>query len=141
MQAPARHRRAGPSRSSTPPAALAAAHFAYSGTCQRAGGPARRVLLRQRDGADVAAVIGFGSMGAAAIAEEAGRLAVGAMAEVLDTADLGALKPRRDVAGKIEHGVPVARGRGEEPIAARVVGGKARDEIGPDLVVRLGGPR
>src|ERR1700739_2589968 len=112
MQAVARRRRAGPSHSSTPPAALAAAHFTYSGNRQRAGGPARYdPLLHQRNGADVAAVIGFRPMGAAAIAEEAGRVGVGAVAEVFDPSDAGCLEPRQDVAREVEHGVAGGGGR------------------------------
>ena len=83
------------------------------------------------------AVIGFGAMRGAAIAEKARRIGIGTKAEILDVADPGPLEPRRDIAAEIELGVTVARRGREKPAAGRVLGGKARDQIGADLVARL----
>jgi hypothetical protein len=48
----------------------------------------------QRDRVDVPAVIGFGAVGRAAIAEKPRRIGVGAKPEVLDRADAGPRQPR-----------------------------------------------
>ena len=62
----------------------------------------------------MAAVIGFGAVGGAAEAEKALRVGIGAKPEVLDVPDSRAAKPRGDIAGKVEQGMAVARGRCEE---------------------------
>ena len=46
-------------------------------------------------------------------------------------------EPRRDIAGEIEQGVAVAGRRGEEALTRRILGGKARDQIGADFVIVL----
>ena len=51
--------------------------------------------------------------------------------------DAGGRKPRRDVAGEIEHGVAGVRARREEALVRGAVGPEAVDELGTDLVVRL----
>ena len=76
-------------------------------------------------------------MGRAAETEKSRRLRVGAEPQILDLLDAGPLKPRGDVAAEIEQGMTVAAGRAEEAFRARILGGKARDEIGTDFVIVL----
>src|SRR5271170_43750 len=72
-----------------------------------------RARSAKRDGVDVAAVVGLGPMGGATIAEKPLRIAVGAVAEVLDLPDSGPAEPRRDIAAEVEHGVVRPLGRRE----------------------------
>src|SRR6202521_6423440 len=90
--------------------------------------------LRERDRADVAAVVGLGAMGRAAVAEEIFRLPVGANPEVLDPADLRPLEPVQDITGEVEHGVAAGLRAGKEPRVLRVDLKEPRDELRADLV-------
>src|SRR5437016_5038087 len=76
-------------------------------------------------------------MGRAAIAEEARGVAVGAGAEVLDVADAGASKPRRDEAGKIEHRVTILFRRDEEATVVGIGRDETREKFRADLIARL----
>src|ERR1700676_1488787 len=91
----------------------------------------------ERDGVDVAAVIRLGAVRHAAIAEKTRRIGIGAQAEILGMADASPRQPRCDIAAKIEQGMARPRTRGEKPVAGAVFSGKARDEIGADLVIGL----
>src|SRR5689334_18501052 len=71
------------------------------------GGGADRAccaLTDERDGVDVAPVVALVAMGGAAVAEEPGRVGIGAVPEVLDSAHAGGGEARGDIAGKIEQG-------------------------------------
>src|SRR5260370_25978858 len=72
----------------------------------------------QSDRIHVAAVIGFGAMGSAAEAEKPLGIGIGAKPDILDMADARPGQPRADIAGKVEHGMAVARGRREEAVAS-----------------------
>ena len=85
----------------------------------------------------VAAVVGLGAVGRAAVAEEIFRLGVGADPEVLDPADLRPLEPGEDMAGEVEHGVAVGLRAGKEPRVLRVDLKEPRDELRADLVALL----
>ena len=50
----------------------------------------------------MAAIVGLGPMGGAAIGVELRRVGIGAMAEILDLSDLRVPQPVDDIAGKIE---------------------------------------
>src|SRR6185437_5329457 len=96
-----------------------------------------RLFGGERNGVDVAPIIGFAAMGGAAVAEKPRRIRVGAGIEVFDMRQAGAPQPRRDVAREVEQGVPgTGRGR-EEWTGLAILGGKAFDQIGPDLIVGL----
>src|SRR3954470_13053056 len=82
-------------------------------------------------------VIALAAMDRTAIAEERLRIGVGAVVNVLDSANPGASQSRRDVAGEIEQSVAGACSRLEELLMAIVVAFEARDEFRSDLVVRL----
>src|SRR5580700_5241568 len=85
----------------------------------------------------MAAVIGLGAVGGAAEAEKPLRIGIGAKPDILDVADARPGQPRADIAGKVEHGMTVAGGRREEAVAGGVLGVKAGNEIGADLVIGL----
>ena len=91
----------------------------------------------QRDGVDVTAIILLAPMGRAAETEKSRRIGVGAQREILDLRDGGPHQPRPDIAGEIEQGMAGARRRAEEAIAAGILRGKARDQIGADFVIVL----
>src|SRR3974390_3296996 len=67
-----------------------------------------RLLVRQSNGVDVPAIVGFAAMRGAPIAEKPVGIGISAQPEILHLADGGALEPPGDVAGKIEHGVALA---------------------------------
>src|SRR6202030_2029089 len=69
------------------------------------------------------------------------RIGIGAKPDILDVADARPGQPRADIAGEIEHGVAVARGRREETVAGGVFGVKAGKKIWADLVIGLAGHR
>src|SRR5262249_57108037 len=94
-------------------------------------------LMCERDGVDVAPVVGLVAVGAAAVAEEPGCIGIGAVAEVLDPAHAGRGEAGGDIAGKIEQGVLRLWRRSEESFVRSVLDLEAGDEFGPDLVVRL----
>src|ERR1700685_300343 len=85
----------------------------------------------------MAAVIGFGTVGGAAKAEEPLSVGIGAKSDILDVADARPGQPRADIAGKVKHGMAVACSRREEAVAGGVFGVKAGDEIGADFVIDL----
>src|SRR4029077_11332013 len=76
-------------------------------------------------------------MGAAAEAEKPLGVGISAKPDILDLRDAGPRQPRADIAGKIEHGVVLARGGCEKAVAGGVFGGKAGGEVGADLVIGL----
>src|SRR3954447_15173569 len=69
----------------------------------------------QRDGADLAPVVGLAAVGGAAIAEEA-QIRVGAKREILHPVDAGAIEPRRHIAGEIEDRMAFTCRRHEEAL-------------------------
>src|SRR5580658_8999747 len=85
----------------------------------------------------MAAVIGFGAVGGAAEAEKPLRIGIGAKPNILDMADAGPGQPRADIAGKIEHGMAVARCRREETVAGGVFRVEAGKKIGANLIIGL----
>src|SRR5262249_58729763 len=91
----------------------------------------------ERDGVDVAPVVGLVAVDAAAIAEEPRCIGISAVAEVLDPADAGGGEAVGDIAGKIEQGVLRRRRGPEESLVRRVRDEETGDEFGPDLVIRL----
>src|ERR1700688_2012519 len=111
-----------------------AGFFAVSATALERAGLAS---AGQGDRIHMAAVIGFGAVGGAAEAEEPLRIGIGAKPDILDVADARPGQPRADIAGEIEHGVAVARGRREETVAGGVFGVEAGKKIGADLVIGL----
>src|SRR5262249_28538204 len=96
-----------------------------------------RLVPRQGDGIDVAAVVRLGAMGGAAIGEKSGRIGVGAQTQILDLVDPSKLEPHGDIAGEIEHGVAIAGCRCEKPMARGVLCTKPDNKIGSDLIARL----
>src|SRR5580700_568918 len=99
------------------------------------GGSAAAALAGQSYRVHMAAVIGFGAMGGAAEAEKPLRIRIGAKPDILDVADARPRQPRADIAGKVEHGMAVACSRREEAVAGGVLGVKAGNKIGADLVI------
>src|SRR5262249_56680506 len=91
----------------------------------------------ERDGVDVAPVVGLVAVGAAAVAEEPRGIGIGAVAEVLDLAHAGGGEAGGDIAGKIEQGVLRRRRGPEESFVRSVLGLEAGDEFGSGLVIRL----
>src|SRR5688572_29818919 len=67
-------------------------------------------LACERDGVDVAPVVGLGAVGRAAVRVELRRVGVGAQADVLDLRNARARKARGDVSRQIEHGMALALG-------------------------------
>src|SRR5262249_48857445 len=80
-----------------------------------------RLVPRQGDGIDVAPVVRLGAMGGAAIAEKPGRIGIGAQTQILDLVDTSKLEPHGDIAGEIEHCVPITGSPSQKPIAPRVL--------------------
>src|ERR1700730_7049425 len=71
----------------------------------------------QGDRIHVAAGIRLGAVGGAAEAEKPLGIGIGAKPDILDVADARPGQARADIAGKVEHGVAVARSRCEEAVA------------------------
>src|SRR5271170_3676016 len=91
----------------------------------------------QRDCIDVTAIVRFGAMGRATETEKSRWVGVRAQLNILDLPDAGPREPRGDIPAEIELGMAVALRRAEESIAAGILGGKTRNEIGTDLVIAL----
>src|SRR5262249_25647214 len=112
-----------------------------SPTFARNGEGARRFakspLVCERDGVDVAPVVGLVAVGAAAIAEEPRCIGIGAVAEVLDPAHAGGGEAGGDITGEIEQGGLRRRRGPEESFVRSIPGLEAGDEFGADLVIRL----
>ena len=70
-------------------------------------------------------------MGGAAIAEEAAVLRIGAETEVHHLADARLTEPGAEIAGEIEHGVPVARGGAKKTLVIGIGLPECSDELGP----------
>src|SRR3984893_12307894 len=100
-------------------------------------GCAGTALAGQSDRIHVAAVVGFGAVGGAAEAVKPLRIRIGAKPDILDMADARPGQPRADIAGKVEHGMAVARGRREETVAGSIFCVKAGNKVGADLVIGL----
>src|SRR3984893_6234433 len=94
-------------------------------------------LAGQSDRIHVAALVVFGAVGGAAKAEKSLGIGIGAKPDILDVADARPGQARADIAGKVEHGMAVARGRCEETAAGGVFCVKAGNKIGADLVTGL----
>src|SRR5262249_46839745 len=97
----------------------------------------RASLARQCDSVNVPAIVGLGAMRGAPIAEKLLGIGVGAQPDILDLADAGALEPRGDIAGEVEHGMAVAPGRPKEAARGRSRGPTPLNKIGADLVISL----
>src|ERR1700733_839730 len=95
------------------------------------------LLGRQSDGVYVAAVIDFGAMRGAAVAEKSVGVGIGAQAKIFDLADTGPLQPRRDIAAEIEQGMARARRGREKPVAGAILGAETGDQIGTDFIIGL----
>src|SRR5262249_60841045 len=93
--------------------------------------------MGERDGVDVAPVVGLVAVGAAAVAEEPPCIRIGAVAEILDPADAGGGEAGGDIAGKIEKGGLRPWRRAGEAFGRSVLGLEAGGEFPPDLVFRL----
>src|ERR1700741_658598 len=91
----------------------------------------------QSDRIHVAAIIGLGAVGGAAEAVEPLGIGIGAKPDVLDMADARPGQPRADIAGKVEHGMAVARSRREEAVAGGIFCVEAGNKVGADLVIGL----
>src|SRR5262245_42590952 len=95
------------------------------------------MLIRERYCIHMTAIIGLGAMGGAAKTVELRRVRIGAVTQVLDLSDAGALEPRDDEAGQIEHGVARSSGGREEALAVRIGLDEAIQQIGADFVIVL----
>src|SRR5215211_5026621 len=94
------------------------------------------LLVGERNGIDVAAVVRLATMRRAAVAVKP-RIRIGAQREILDAVDAATVEPRRDVAGEIEHGVTLARRGDKEPLVVEIGGAETGDELRSDFIARL----
>src|SRR5580704_5500809 len=100
-------------------------------------GCAGAASVGQSDRIHVAAVIGFSAVGGAAEAVKPLRIGIGAKPDILDMADARPGQPRADIAGKVEHGMAVARSRHEETVAGGIFCVETGNKVGADLVIGL----
>src|ERR1700722_3298864 len=100
-------------------------------------GSTAAALADQSDRIHMAAVIGLGAVGGAAEAEKPLGVGIGAKPDILDVAEARPGQPRADIAGKVEHGMAVARGRREETVAGGIFSVEAGNKVGADLVIGL----
>src|SRR6266481_2859745 len=89
------------------------------------------MLIFQRYGIDVTPIVFLAAVGRPAIAEEARRVGISAVAEVLHLADAGGGEPGGDIAGKVEQGMVRPRRSPEKTFVRPVVGLEPGDEFRP----------